>query len=553
MRKNTPAKPSRAKNANHLILFSMFNITRHTRTYWVLLGAVSSGLLAFELGGWHQRLGLPNAAFWQNVITPFCNELDLNFINLYISQISTTFLVTSFLSFLGGKEDPIYWTSAMEYKLINPKGTSLRDITWYCLGTLITSLVAVFFRAALMFLFSFGINLLGLSIITCRMILAFFARAEIKRQLQQDFLKASNSEKHEMFQKMEEYIVRAAHNHDVGYLRECVDFFRYLEEQKTLNFPTTHFERLRWFFQIIPDQLNEVRWSIFVRLAKLLAIGDSISENKHPRSKKTSREENSFPALETLQLQHDQIQKELESKTQLLAALKQKVQIGRVKNNIEQLEQEIILLNQKKRELTITERAYHRADSPEKDNRRKLQDDVLRMLHNNIQTRVLTARDAARWCDAAVTLSQKNITELFLFALAKNASQLNFHRDFKEFIYLLKEAYDGRSLLDDYMFMLHRLHHVVEHGISNLDNKTGKKCVAHCYDWKDTALIFQCICDENALIERDRADFLLRVLQYSPELTNQQKTQLLKLVRSSSQLAASNSAKPLLAKLACTN
>ena len=73
----------------------------------------------------------------------------------------------------------MYWTTLVEYKLINPKGKSLRDITWYCLGCLVTSFIALVLQATLAFLFSFIFSVVGLAVITCRMICIFFSKVKI--------------------------------------------------------------------------------------------------------------------------------------------------------------------------------------------------------------------------------------------------------------------------------------------------------------------------------------------------------------------------------------
>lgn len=532
-RKKTAAK---GKTGNGFWLFRAVNITKHTVFYWSLLLAVSGALLALELLGVHRYFAFVNTGFWQNVIVPFCRDLDANFINLYVSQISTTFLVTAFLSFLGGKEDPIYWTSAMEYKLINPKGTSLRDITWYCLGTLVTSLVAVFFRAVLMFVFSFGINLIGLSVITCRMILAFFAREEIKKQLQQDFIKADDVQKQLMFEGMEEHIVRAAHNHDVGYLRECVDFFRQLEEKQAVEFTTTHFERLQWFFQVIPDQLAEVRWGIFVRLCTLMDIDDLVGETgvrKRYRDSAIPELEDAPENAHPHEIIADLMQKvslEIEDKNGQLKLLEKKCKTPKVKKGIHALKKEVEQLQREKRRLVSVRRRYTRACSPEKDNRRRILAEVMRMLSNNLTSRTLTERDAKQWRGAAVALAQRNIEELSALCLANKVEKPNFHRDFKEFVYLLKEAYDHHRLLDDYIAMLHDLHRVVGNGIDRMRNVTGICGVAQCYEWKETEMLFRCLCDNDALIERIEINFLLQVYHSTVNVEKSQKALLYKLV-----------------------
>ena len=538
MHKNSTNQSSMKQSTNGFAALRFFNITKYTVPYWSLLLAVSGILLALELLGVHRILGLTDMTFWQDLIAPFCRELEQNFVGLYTSQISTTFLVTALLSVLGGKDDPIYWTSAMEYKLINPKGTSLRDITWYCLGMLATSLIAIFFRGTLMFLFSFSVNLIGLAIVTCRVILAFFARTEILLQLQRDFLNAKPAEKQRLLGRMEDNIVQAAHNHNVAYLQECVQFFHFIEEQDVLDFTKTHFERLRWFFQIIPDELNGIRWDLFTCLTNLFGIGDVSPEKKHQASQVPL-------SLEELRSEHEKVRQELKENKRQWKELEAKRKTSRVKKDMAALQQQIAQLERRSRRLTVAERPYFRATSPEKDHRRLLQDDVLLMLHNNIHTRVFTARDTVRWGRAASALSRKNISELFALAETNNAPKLDFQRDFKNIIYLLKEAWECNQLLDDYMFMFHELHRFVDDKLWALtQRRTEKGCdlqkpAVHCYDWQDTVLLFRCICDENAMVEKSRSEFLVAVLAYSVALDRSKKKRLADLVTGTSALSDS--------------
>ena len=202
------------------------NFNKRTRPYWLGLIIISLVLMIAELVIKARGINCEGCPFLQNFFVPFGDSVRNNFFDLLISQISTTFLVTSFLSFLSGNDTPIYWTTAMQHKLITPKGTSIRDIAWYCIGTLIISLVTMFFDAAFAFLFSFVTNIVGLTIITARMILAFFAKDQIKYELLEEFKGYSYGMQQDKITNMEEHAVVAAQNHDIGYLRDNLEFFR---------------------------------------------------------------------------------------------------------------------------------------------------------------------------------------------------------------------------------------------------------------------------------------------------------------------------------------
>lgn len=180
-------------------------------------------------------INLNNCVFLNNIFSIFPNEVTIlpaklaseikeNFVNLYISQISTTFLVTAFLSLLGDRDAAVYWTTAMDYKLVHPKGSGLKDFTLYSFYTLGISFIAMYIQIEWCFLFSFLINIAFLIIITWRMIIVFYNRDGIKKELKKQFEQESEEQQQEYLHMMEESMVRAAHNHNVEYLRECKEF-----------------------------------------------------------------------------------------------------------------------------------------------------------------------------------------------------------------------------------------------------------------------------------------------------------------------------------------
>lgn len=199
-------------------------LSKRTVFTWVCLFALCVLFIVLELGRFYQPLGLNRLPLWGQVIVPLSGLVDNNFINLFISQISTTFLVTAFLSFLGDKNAQIYWTTAMDHKLVHPKGSSLMDLASYSFCTLPISLLAILLQAKLCFFCSFLINIWVLVVITWRMIMTFYSRKQIKDELQELFRQESPQKQQENLRAMEENMVRAAHDHDIEYLRECKEF-----------------------------------------------------------------------------------------------------------------------------------------------------------------------------------------------------------------------------------------------------------------------------------------------------------------------------------------
>lgn len=197
--------------------------------------------------------------FWHNIALPFHREVKAHLLDLYISQISTTFIVTTFLSFLSDNKEPVYWTTLVEYKLINPKGKSLRDITWYCLGCLVTSFIALVLQATLAFLFSFIFSVVGLAVITCRMICIFFSKEKIKGQLRREFMELPPQEQRDRLIRLEENLISAVRNRDIACIRDDLKFLEFV------NMPAAD-EIVLHFLKIIPKELYTLR----LESAKLL-------------------------------------------------------------------------------------------------------------------------------------------------------------------------------------------------------------------------------------------------------------------------------------------
>ncbi len=101
-------------------------------------------------------------------------------------QVSVTFIVVSVVTAFSQKNDLIYWEDAMRYKLEKPALTNFCALSSYLLADLLFSLYFVFTGQDYVY-FTFLLSIVILSILTYRMIGAFFMHDTIKNQLERDF------------------------------------------------------------------------------------------------------------------------------------------------------------------------------------------------------------------------------------------------------------------------------------------------------------------------------------------------------------------------------
>ena len=137
------------------------------------------------------------------LITELGNFFDANEIfknlaqgDLYVTQISVTFIVVSLSSVFSGDSPKVYWTDITTYQLINPLCTNFIALTAYLFSTLLLSTVFILMRSEYL-LISFGLSIIVMSILSFRMVGAYFGRSSIKKKLQAAYLSEKNEGVHE--------------------------------------------------------------------------------------------------------------------------------------------------------------------------------------------------------------------------------------------------------------------------------------------------------------------------------------------------------------------
>ena len=120
-----------------------------------------------------------NASFVSNVY----NWLQMSSVDLFITQVTSSFLVISITTMLTTKGKMIYWEDTIHYMLINPPRMNLRSISDYCFFDVTISLIAIVCGKNGAVLVSFIFNLFFLICMTYKLLKIYFGKEEIQREL----------------------------------------------------------------------------------------------------------------------------------------------------------------------------------------------------------------------------------------------------------------------------------------------------------------------------------------------------------------------------------
>ena len=126
-------------------------------------------------------------------VTLFPDGLRDQMINLYIAQLSLTFITITVTGSLSDNSNIIYWENIAEKKLIAPTWTCFLAYTSYSFVTIIYSTIAIFvdrFNAPAFFLFFF-LDVLFLRLLTLNMVDVYYNREEKKEKLKAAFIACS--------------------------------------------------------------------------------------------------------------------------------------------------------------------------------------------------------------------------------------------------------------------------------------------------------------------------------------------------------------------------
>lgn len=140
------------------------------------------------------------------LVPDFVDKLDVligdNYMDIYLSQLSLTFITITITSSLSDNSNIIYWENIAEKKLIRPFWTCFLSYTIYSFVTILYATVAYFvMEEHLSFLVFFFVDVLVLVLLTLNMVDVYYNRDAKKKKLEKEFIAVAKDLEH----RREEY------------------------------------------------------------------------------------------------------------------------------------------------------------------------------------------------------------------------------------------------------------------------------------------------------------------------------------------------------------
>ncbi len=189
-----------------------------TFTYWLIL----------------KELSVPTT------FIPFVRE---NGLELMVAQLSTTFLIVSFLSFLTSRDDYILWIDTMSYKLIFPEHINFISLSVYAFASMALSAFFYCLKWDLLMLLFFFAGFGVLTFLTFRMVKIFFNRSGLITELEVNYCQADFQEKLRYISDLYKNTCHVIANNDCQRIQENFNFlsklyFVYSRQALCLNAST---------------------------------------------------------------------------------------------------------------------------------------------------------------------------------------------------------------------------------------------------------------------------------------------------------------------------
>ena len=165
------------------------------------------------------------------VIYSFLNKVSDYRIDIFLSQLSMSFLVTSLLSVLGNKGEPIYWQDIIEYKLVKPENLGFKHYTIYCFILVLLSLIFTVFDWPEILCISYVFNMIFLMLMTLKMVGIYYDKESIKKEIRNEYNNSSFEEKSRKIENLFQFTAVALQEKNYNIVKENVKFL--LEENNT--------------------------------------------------------------------------------------------------------------------------------------------------------------------------------------------------------------------------------------------------------------------------------------------------------------------------------
>lgn len=151
--------------------------------------------------------------------------------NLYAAQISSTFIMVTLVSFLSGSGENILWENSVRYSLVNPKVINFISITVALITNTFFSSVAFWLNYAEVYIVFFAFSLVMLTIMTYKMIGAYFARDTLKEKIIIDYEKMDVTDQKAALDCIRDRSYHYIDEQELTLLEENIDFLNEMNQK----------------------------------------------------------------------------------------------------------------------------------------------------------------------------------------------------------------------------------------------------------------------------------------------------------------------------------
>ena len=128
-----------------------------------------------------------------------------SYTDIFVGQISLSFIVPSLLTVLGDKSETVLWQNIIKYKLIEPQNRSFKDIINYIFASVLFSFISILLNNPFMLSFYFSWNIFCLMWMTSKMVDVYFDKDDIRKEIIACFEKDTDEEKRNKIATLLEY------------------------------------------------------------------------------------------------------------------------------------------------------------------------------------------------------------------------------------------------------------------------------------------------------------------------------------------------------------
>ncbi len=131
------------------------------------------------------------------------NDLWNTRIDLFLAQLSTTFITVSLLSVLSDKHRYYLWVDLVEKALIEPRNASFLDLSIYAFISLGVNITSLLFNYPVVFFLFFCLGLLSLTYLSFKMIRIYFLSSTTKDRIINTYIHDDVVEKAEKMKRLQ--------------------------------------------------------------------------------------------------------------------------------------------------------------------------------------------------------------------------------------------------------------------------------------------------------------------------------------------------------------